>query len=45
MFAKVWVHTLLLLIGNLQQWAPLEVSVKPVYHNTLTDLDRMSLSE
>lgn len=35
MFAKVWVHTLLLLIGNLQQWAALEVSLKPVYHMTL----------
>jgi hypothetical protein len=35
MFGKVWVHTLLLLLGNLQQWSALEVSLKPVYHMTL----------
>jgi hypothetical protein len=35
LFGKVWVHTLLLLMGNLQQWAALEVSLKPVYHITL----------
>lgn len=35
MFGKVWVHTLLLLLGNLQQWSALEVSLKPVYHLTL----------
>jgi hypothetical protein len=35
MFGKVWVHTLLLLLGNLQQWSSLEVSLKPVYHMTL----------
>jgi hypothetical protein len=35
MFGKLWVHTLLLLLGNLQQWSALEVSLKPVYHLTL----------
>jgi hypothetical protein len=35
MFGKVWVQTLLLLMGNLQQWSALEVSLKPVYHMTL----------
>ena len=35
MFGKVWVHTLMLLMGNLQQWSALEVSLKPVYHMTL----------
>jgi hypothetical protein len=35
MFGKMWVHTLLLLLGNLQQWSALEVSLKPVYHMTL----------
>ncbi len=35
MFGKVWVQTLLLLLGNLQQWSALEVSLKPVYHMTL----------
>jgi len=35
MFGRMWVHTLLLLMGNLQQWAALEVSLKPVYHMTL----------
>lgn len=35
MFGKVWIHTLLLLLGNLQQWSALEVSLKPVYHMTL----------
>ena len=35
MFGKLWVHTLLLLLGNLQQWSALEVSLKPVYHMTL----------
>jgi hypothetical protein len=35
MFGKVWVHTLLLMMGNLQQWSALEVSLKPVYHMTL----------
>jgi hypothetical protein len=35
MFGKLWVHTLLLLMGNLQQWSALEVSLKPVYHLTL----------
>ena len=35
MFGKLWVHTLLLLMGNLQQWSALEVSLKPVYHMTL----------
>ena len=35
MFGKVWVHTLLMLLGNLQQWSALEVSLKPVYHMTL----------
>jgi hypothetical protein len=35
MFGKVWVHTILLLLGNLQQWSALEVSLKPVYHMTL----------
>lgn len=34
-FAKLWVHTLLLLLGNLQQWSALEISLKPVYHMTL----------
>jgi hypothetical protein len=31
----MWVHTLLLLLGNLQQWSALEVGLKPVYHLTL----------
>jgi hypothetical protein len=35
MFGKLWVHTLLLLLGDLQQWSALEVSLKPVYHMTL----------
>jgi hypothetical protein len=35
MFGRMWMHTLLLLMGNLQQWAALEVSLKPVYHMTL----------
>jgi hypothetical protein len=35
MFGKMWVHTLLLLLGNLQQWSALEVGLKPVYHLTL----------
>jgi hypothetical protein len=35
MFGKLWVHTLLLLLGNLQHWSALEVSLKPVYHMTL----------
>jgi hypothetical protein len=35
MFGKLWVHTLLLLMGDLQQWSALEVSLKPVYHMTL----------
>jgi multidrug transporter EmrE-like cation transporter len=35
MFGKLWVHTLLLLLGDLQQWSALEVSLKPVYHLTL----------
>jgi hypothetical protein len=35
MFGKVWVQTLLLLLGNLQQWSAREVSLKPVYHMTL----------
>lgn len=35
MFGRVWVHTLLLLLGDLQQWSALEVSLKPVYHMTL----------
>jgi hypothetical protein len=35
MFGKLWVHTLLLLLGDLQQWSALEVSLKPVYHVTL----------
>jgi hypothetical protein len=35
MFGKLWVHTLLLLLGDLQHWSALEVSLKPVYHMTL----------
>jgi hypothetical protein len=35
MFGKLWVHTLLLLMGDLQHWSALEVSLKPVYHMTL----------
>ena len=35
MFGKMWVHTLLLLLGNLQQWSALEAGLKPVYHLTL----------
>jgi hypothetical protein len=35
MFGKLWLHTLLLLLGDLQQWSALEVSLKPVYHMTL----------
>jgi hypothetical protein len=35
MFGKLWIHTLLLLLGDLQQWSALEVSLKPVYHMTL----------
>jgi hypothetical protein len=35
MFGKLWVHTLLLLLGDLQHWSALEVSLKPVYHLTL----------
>jgi len=35
MFGKLWLHTLLLLLGDLQQWSALEVSLKPVYHLTL----------
>jgi hypothetical protein len=35
MFGKLWVHSLLLLLGDLQQWSALEVSLKPVYHMTL----------
>jgi hypothetical protein len=35
MFGKLWVHTLLLLFGDLQHWSALEVSLKPVYHITL----------
>jgi hypothetical protein len=35
MFGKLWVQTLLLLMGDLQQWSALEVSLKPVYHMTL----------
>jgi hypothetical protein len=35
MFGKLWVHTLLLLLGDLQHWSALEASLKPVYHITL----------
>jgi hypothetical protein len=35
MFGKLWVHTLLLLLGDLQHWLAFEVSLKPVYHLTL----------
>ena len=35
MFGKLWVHTLLLFLGDLQHWSALEVSLKPVYHMTL----------
>ena len=35
MFGKLWLHGLLLLLGNLQQWSALEVGLKPVYHLTL----------
>jgi hypothetical protein len=35
MFGKLWVHTLLLLLGDLQHWTALEASLKPVYHMTL----------
>jgi hypothetical protein len=35
MFGKLWVHTLLLLLGDLQDWSTLEVGLKPVYHMTL----------
>jgi len=35
MFGKLWVHTLLLLMGDLQHWSALEVSLKPVYHMPL----------
>jgi hypothetical protein len=35
MFGKLWVHTLLLLLGGLQHWSALEISLKPVYHMTL----------
>ncbi|HEX6495585.1 MAG TPA: hypothetical protein VF018_08890 [Acidobacteriaceae bacterium] len=35
MFGKLWVHSLLLLLGGLQHWSALEVSLKPVYHMTL----------
>ena len=35
MFGKLWVHTLLLLLGDLQHWSALEASLKPVYHMTL----------
>lgn len=35
MAGKLWVHTLLLLLGDLQHWSALEVSLKPVYHMTL----------
>src|SRR6476620_6232219 len=35
MFGKLWVHTLLLLMGDLQHWSALEVSLKPVYHMTV----------
>jgi hypothetical protein len=35
MVGKLWVHTLLLLLGDLQHWSALEASLKPVYHLTL----------
>jgi hypothetical protein len=35
MFGKLWVHTLLLLLGDLQHWSALEAGLKPVYHMTL----------
>ena len=35
MFGKLWVHTLLLLLGDLQQWSAFEIGLKPVYHMTL----------
>ena len=35
MFGKLWVHTMLLLLGDLQHLSALEVSLKPVYHMTL----------
>lgn len=35
MFGKLWLHGLLLLLGNLRQWSALEAGLKPVYHLTL----------
>jgi hypothetical protein len=35
MFGRLWAHTMLLLLGDLQYWSALEVGLKPVYHLTL----------